>query len=291
MDGTKFTDVDGIRTRYFERGSGEPLVLVHGDNPGSRGGAEDWEPNMAGLAAAGFRVFALDKIGCGYTDNPPRDEDYVIGSSVDHVVGFIRALGLGPVHLAGHSRGGYTVTRLTLEHPEAVRTLVIIDSSSLMTPPNPDNRAREQEALALPDPREQHRYALRVNSFAGDHITDGFLDQILAVQALPKTAEARAAWARLYPSFAADIVARQAETHAWIRAGKITCPTLVVWSYHDPSATMERCGIPCMNLILPSVPQSEMHILTRAGHFCFREQPEAFNAAVTGFIRRMSRGS
>jgi pimeloyl-ACP methyl ester carboxylesterase len=43
-----------------------------------------------------------------------------------------------------------------------------------------------------------------------------------------------------------------------------------------------------MNLILPSVPQSEMHILTRAGHFCFREQPQAFNAAVTDFIRRTS---
>ena len=286
MDDAQFIDVEGIRTRYFERGEGEPLVLVHGDNPGSRGSAEDWEPNMDGLAAAGFRVFALDKIGCGYTDNPRTDEDYVIGSSVDHVFGFIRALGLGPVHLVGHSRGGYTVTRLTLEHPEAVRTLVIIDSSSLMTPPNPDNRAREAEALALPDPREQHRYALRVNSFAGDHITEGWLDEILAVQALPKTAEARAAWARFYPSFGADIVARQAETHARIRAGGITCPTLVVWSYHDPSATMERCGIPCMNLILPSVPWSEMHILTRAGHFCFREQPEAFNAAVTDFIRR-----
>jgi pimeloyl-ACP methyl ester carboxylesterase len=288
VEGAKFIDVDGISTRYFERGSatGEPMVLVHGDNPGNRGSAVDWEFNADGLAESGFRVFAVDKIGCGYTDNPPRDEDYVIGSSVAHVAAFIRALGLGPVHLVGHSRGGYTVTRMTLEHPELVRTLVIVDSSSLMTPPNPENRLREAEALAFPDPREQHRYALRVNSFAGDHITEAFLDKVLEVQALPKTVEARAAWNRFYPTFGADIVARQAETHQWIRDGGITCPTLVMWAYNDPSATMVRCGIPCMDLILPSVPRSEMHILTRAGHFCFREQPEAFNGAVVDFIRR-----
>jgi 2-hydroxy-6-oxonona-2,4-dienedioate hydrolase len=288
MNGEKFIDVDGFRTRYLERGSetGEPMVLVHGDNPGNRGSAQDWEYNIDGLAAAGFRVFAVDKIGCGYTDNPRRDEDYVIGSSVAHVAGFIRALGVGPVHLVGHSRGGYTVTRMTLEHPELVRTLVIVDSSSLMTPPNPNNRVWEEEALRLPDPREQHRYALKVNSFAGDHITEPFLDAILAVQALPKTAEAREAWSRFYDRFQADIVARQAETHEWIRNGGITCPTLVVWAWNDPSATMDRCGIPCMKLILPSVPRSEMHILNRAGHFCFREQPAAFNGAVVDFIRR-----
>jgi pimeloyl-ACP methyl ester carboxylesterase len=288
LDGARFIDVDGIRTHYFEQGAGEPLVLVHGGNPGGHWNAEDWEHNVDGLAAAGFRVFAVDKIGCGYTDNPRSDDDYVIGSSVDHVHGFIRALGLGPVHIAGHSRGGYTVTRLALEHPEAVRTLVIVDSSSLMTPPNPGNRVWEQEAMQIPDPRDQWRYLITVNSFSGDHITDAYLDHILEAQALPKTADARAAWERVYERFGQDLVARQRETHEWIRSGGIQCPTLVVWGYNDPSATMVRCGIPCMDLILPSVERSEMHILNRAGHSTFREQPEAFNAAVTDFIRRMS---
>ena len=287
MDGAKFVDVDGIRTRYFERGSGEPLVLVHGGNPGGHWNAEDWEPNLDGLAGS-FRVFALDKIGCGFTDNAKTDADYVIGASVDHVFGFIRALGLGPVHLAGHSRGGYTVTRLALEHPDVVRTLIIVDSSSLMTPPNPGNRVWEEEAMELPDLRAQVRYLITVNSHAADHITERQLDGILQMQALPKTAEARAAWERVYERFSADLVARQHETHEWIRAGRLQCPTLVVWGYNDPSATMVRCGIPCMDLILPSVQQSEMHILNRAGHCSFREQPEAFNAVVTDFIGRTS---
>lgn len=287
MDGSKFVDVDGIRTRYLERGTGEPLVLVHGGNPGSYWSAEDWIPNLDGLAAAGFRAIAVDKIGCGYTDNPRTDDDYVIGSSVDHVHGFIKALGLGPVHIAGHSRGGYTATRLTLEHPEDVRTLIIVDSSSLMTPPNPGNRQWEKEAKEqFTDPRERYRYLMTVNSYSDGHVTEEHLDGILRYQALPKAAEALAAWGRVFERFSADLVARQAETHDWIRRGGITCPTLVVWAYEDPSATMVRCGIPCMNLILPNVERSEMHIVNHAGHCSFREQPEAFNAAVTDFIRR-----
>jgi 2-hydroxy-6-oxonona-2,4-dienedioate hydrolase len=290
MDGAKFIDVDGINTRYFERGEGQPLVLVHGGNPGSYWSAEDWAPNLDGLAAAGFKAIAVDKIGCGYTDNPRTDQDYVIGSAVAHLHAFVRALGLGPVHIAGHSRGGYAATRLALEHPEDVRTLVIVDSSSLMTPPNPGNRQWEQESLAFPDPREQYRYLMTVNSYAPDHITEEHLDGILRYQALPKTAQARAAWGRFYPRFQADLVERQHETHEWIRDGGITVPTLVVWAYEDPSATMVRCGIPCMDLILPNVEQSEMHIVNRAGHCSFREQPVAFNAAITDFIRRHNAG-
>jgi pimeloyl-ACP methyl ester carboxylesterase len=290
VDGAKYIDVDGIGTRYFERGGGEPLVLVHGGNPGSYWSAEDWEPNLDGLAEAGFRVIAVDKIGCGWTDNPRTDEEYVIGSAVDHLHGFIRAMDLGPVHIAGHSRGGYAVTRLALEQPADVRTLIIVDSSSLMTPPNPGNRQWEKEARVLPDPREQFRYLMTVNSFLPDHITEEHLDGILRYQALPKTAEARTAWGRVYERFSADLVARQQETHDWIRRGGITAPTLVIWAYNDPSATMVRCGIPCMDLILPSVERSEMHIVNRAGHCSFREQPEAFNAAVTDFIRRHGAG-
>ena len=92
------------------------------------------------------------------------------------------------------------------------------------------------------------------------------------------------------PAFKADLVERQQETHAWIREGRLRHPTLVVWAYEDPSATMERCGIPCLNLILPNVVESEMVILNRAGHMVYRERPEAFNHAVVDFIARHRRG-
>lgn len=286
----RFVDVDGTATRYLELGDGEPLVLVHGGSYGSYWNADDWELNIPGLATE-FRVLAPDKIGCGFSDNPKTDDDYVIGTNVQHIFEFIQKMGLGRVHLAGHSRGGYTVARLALEHPEIVNTLTIVDSSSLVTAPNAQYQAWEDEARRISDPRERHRYLIKVNSWSDAHITDHYLDVIVQIDALPKTAEARRKMAYLRDAFGSDLVQRQAESHEWIRAGRLTCPTLLIWGFDDPSATMERCGIPSMDLILSSVARAEMHIMNRAGHSSFRERPEAFNDVVSAFIRRNRRGA
>ena len=54
MTDPKFIDVDGIRTRYFDKGSGEILLLVHGSHMGTPDVCEcalDWEFNFDVLAA------------------------------------------------------------------------------------------------------------------------------------------------------------------------------------------------------------------------------------------------
>jgi pimeloyl-ACP methyl ester carboxylesterase len=285
VDAPRFVSVDGVRTRYFEAGAGEPLVLIHGGSFSHIENAEDWEHNVDGLAAA-FHVLAFDKLGNGFTDNPRTAADYLIGRTVDHAVGFLRALGLPPAHVVGHSRGGYTAARLALEHPDAVRSLTIVDSSTLMAPHNPQYDAWDREAAAIDDPRERMRYLIAANSYSPAHITDRMIDVALEIEALPKTAEARevmAAGAKARNN--ADLVERQAETHAWIRDGRLRCPTLVVWGFNDRSAPLDRVGVACLNLILPSVPDSEFHVLNHAGHNSMREQPEAFNRVLTSFIQ------
>jgi pimeloyl-ACP methyl ester carboxylesterase len=285
----KYIDADGIRTRYFEAGQGEPLVLIHGGTYGSFFNAEDWEHNFDGLAEH-FRVIAYDRIGLGFSDNPKSDDDYVMGASVDHAYALIQALGLGRSHIMGHSRGGYTATRLVLEHPDIADTLIIVDSSTLMTPPNPQYDAWDREGQRIADLHERHRYLITANSFGGDHITDRYLDVVVEIDQLPKTSVAKERMALNRERFKADLVERQQETHEWIRAGRLQVPTLVMWAYEDPSATMDRNGIPCMNLIMPNVRDAEMVILNRAGHLVYRERPEAFNHTVIDFIQRHRAG-
>ncbi len=92
--------------------------------------------------------------------------------------------------------------------------------------------------------------------------------------------------AGLSEQFQKDIEVRQKELHEWIRAGKLKAPTLLMWGYNDPStAPFDPVGLAAMKLIFPYCPQAEMHVLNQAGHYCFREQPEAFVAAVTSFIK------
>ena len=284
----KYVLANGVRTRYLEEGDDAPLLLIHGGNFGRYSSANDWDTNIDSLARQ-FHVYAIDKIGCGFSDNPRKDEEYVSGATVQHAYDFLRAMNIDRTHVAGHSRGGYTATRLALEHPEMVKTLIIVDSSSLMTPPNPLYEQWERDAAKIPDLRERYRHLVTINSFRGAHVTEDLVDLMVKIVNLPKSQEAVAKMdAGLREQFRADLVAKQKHTHEWIRAGGLKCPTLIVWGFNDPSATMERCGIPCMNLIMPSVPQSEMHVLNEAGHYCYREQPEAFDTAVTDFIRRHS---
>src|SRR5262245_51780502 len=95
MTGEKYIDVVGIKTRYFEKGSGSLVVLFHGGHFGSHDAAdcaENWSLKFDELSER-FHVFAVDKIGQGFTDNPERDEDYTTAAFVRHAYGFLRNVG------------------------------------------------------------------------------------------------------------------------------------------------------------------------------------------------------
>ena len=134
----KYIDIDGINTRYFEAGEGEPMVLIHGGQPGMASSAEIWFLNFDELAKK-YHVYALDKLGQGYTDNPKVNEDYTMGAQVKHAVGFMNKLNISNAHILGHSRGGYMATRMALEYPNLTKSIVIIDSATLMANPNTFN--------------------------------------------------------------------------------------------------------------------------------------------------------
>jgi hypothetical protein len=65
---------DGLNTRYCDVGSGEPMVLWHGDAIDGASSASTANRNSAGLAR-GFRVLAADRLGQSFTDNPQSDAD------------------------------------------------------------------------------------------------------------------------------------------------------------------------------------------------------------------------
>ena len=214
------------------------------------------------------------------------DEEYVIGTMVQHAYDFLNTMQIDSAHLVGHSRGGYAVCRLALEHPEVVKTLVIVASTTLMGISSSMYYEWNRLADLINDMRDRYRYLAAANSFGSAHITDDFIDVMVEIVTLPKSQEAADKWnAGLRLQFQKDLEARQKETHEWIRAGKLKVPTLIMWGFNDPSANFDPVGLATIRLILPCVPRSQMHVLNQAGHYCFREQPEAFVEAVTSFIK------
>ena len=290
MDNPKWVDVDGINTRYFDSGDGETVVLLYGGNFGSKDGSNcaiAWELNFDGLAA-NYHVVAPDKLGQGHTDNP-KDDDYTMNAVVHHAAAFIESLDLANVHLVGHSRGGYLVTRLTLEFPELVRSCTIVDSGTL-GPGVGLNEIVHAQPPYDPLTRECQRWTYEKYSYRPDHITDTWLDAVVEVGKLPKTWEAIEKMetgglkGRL---FFPELARQKAETLRWIQDRGMKRPTQVVWGYNDPTAPL-RQGIPLYEMIAAKERQAYFHIVNESGHFPFREHPERFNEIVHGFIRSLN---
>src|SRR6266404_7570688 len=111
-----YYDVNGIRTRVLEAGTGFPLILLHGTG----GHAETYLRNIGPLSER-FRVLAIDMVGHGYTDR--LDGDYTMDIFADHVAGLIDTIGEDQAFLSGESLGGGVACWTALKYPDKVRAL------------------------------------------------------------------------------------------------------------------------------------------------------------------------
>lgn len=118
---------------YEKSGSGPiPLLLIHGNVASARW----WQKVMALLPAEKFTAYAPDLRGFGQSDKPGKGQD--IPTYAEDIADFVAALGIEPAAVVGHSLGGSIAMQLTLEHPELVRWLILVDSGpaeGLTTPP------------------------------------------------------------------------------------------------------------------------------------------------------------
>ena len=282
----RWLEVDGIRTRYFDAGSGDPLVFVYGGNFGtgdSASSAYTWNLQLAPLASR-HRVIVFDKLGQGETGNP-KDDDYTMRAVVEHAAAFLRAMKLPPVHLVGHSRGGYATTRLALDHHDLVRSLTVVNSGTL----SPGVGTNEVVLSRPPHPRgsrECVRWVYENYSFSRAVVTEEWVDAVMQTLALPKYQESvrkmeqEKLGARL---FLPQLAREKRETLQWIAEGRLQRPVQVIWGFDDRTAVIER-GIELFQLFARHEPHAQFHVFNQSGHFPFREHPARFNALLSRFV-------
>jgi pimeloyl-ACP methyl ester carboxylesterase len=283
-----FMDVGGVRTRYYEDGHGEPLVLFHGGEFGSLYTLDGWSLNLPGLAEH-FHVYAPDKLGHGYTDNPPPDA-YTPEALFRHACGFLEARVNGPAHLVGHSRGGFLITWLALERPDLVKSLVIVDSQSI----SPDTVSggaddfyerlgHRPRLLVEPPTAELVRIEPDAQTYHREQVTDDFVARMLEIARLPKTREAQQQIKELRPtSWYPALFRKRDELLARIDRAGLSLPTLIIWGFDDQSAPV-TLGLQLFGRLAPHAPRAELHVLNQARHYCFRDQPAAFNRLLRSF--------
>jgi len=124
---TDFVQAGAVRLQYFEDGDGqEVVVLVHGYTSSGR----VWRLTQEALAGLGIRSLAISNRGAGDSDRTSSEDDYSVRSFARDLYEAVQALGLRNFILCGHSMGGLTVTQFSLDHPELVKALVLLDSAS-----------------------------------------------------------------------------------------------------------------------------------------------------------------
>jgi pimeloyl-ACP methyl ester carboxylesterase len=115
---------DGTPIAYEEHGVGVPVLLVAGQATGRRG----WGP-FADALARDFRVIAYDHRGIDESGQGD-PAAYSTRAFADDAVAVLDAAGVAAAHVVGHSMGGRVAQWLAADHPERVRRLVLIATTS-----------------------------------------------------------------------------------------------------------------------------------------------------------------
>ncbi|HLY64393.1 MAG TPA: alpha/beta fold hydrolase, partial [Chloroflexota bacterium] len=220
----KFVQIGEYNTHYWEAGQGEPVILLHPACPGANGGTE-FRHNIEPLSEH-FRVLAPDLIGFGQTTSPTRMLTHP--TYVEHIVGFMKAVGATPAHLVGNCRGGLVSISVAGEHPEITRRLILIGNAGGGIPPELEEKALAPYAGYVAE-RDNLKHSLERCYFDPDtHVSPQAFDELFAASERQYGAYQKIG---CYPMDVPNLKPLLAE---------MTVPTLFICGREDKVLTLEQ---------------------------------------------------
>ena len=125
--------VNGVRLHYEERGTGVPILGIHG----AGSSALLWEEAAERLSELG-RAIIYDRRGCSRSERPDPYEVTSVREHADDARELLRALDAEPPILIGRSYGGTVALELALQDPESVRALALLEAGPMELSPEYD---------------------------------------------------------------------------------------------------------------------------------------------------------
>ncbi|PWV59777.1 alpha/beta fold hydrolase [Plasticicumulans acidivorans] len=265
-----YIDVKGVKTRVLESGNGpKTLILLHG----IAGHLEAYMRNILPHAEH-FRVMAIDMLGHGFTDKP--DRDYEVIDYVEHLHDLIDTLGLDRIHLSGESLGGWVAARFAAKYPERIDKLVLNTAGGMIADPKVMERLRTLSLAAVRSPdREATRKRLEFLMLDPSIVTEDLVESRFAVYRQPSIV---GAMERIMCLQDMEIRLRNLLTEDEL--AKIQADTLVLWTTHDPTASVE-----VGQRLASYVSKSRFVVMENCGHWPQYEDPDAFNRIHIEFLK------
>lgn len=246
------------------------VLMLHSGGFSSR----QWRKLVAELSPE-YQVLAPDLLGYGEQPAWPAGEPFHFRQDLEFVESLVAPLG-EPVHVVGHSYGGFLALKLALARPESVRSLALYEPVAFGIL----DEAEDAESLA-----ELRKVRDRWEPGA-DGVDEDWLASFVdwwngagAWAALaPKTREAfRAAGWKLFREVV-TLAADRTDGASWSR---ITVPTLLLGGARSPHP--ERRVI---EKLAAAIPGATLHILPDAGHMGPLTHADEVNAAIRRLIER-----
>ncbi len=265
-----YAQAGGIDTRYLHSGSADKpgLIFLHGTG----GHAEAYSRNL-GPHGKHFNTYAIDLLGHGHTGKP--DYDYEISRYIDHILGFMDAVGMATASLSGESLGGWIAGALAVAHPDRVDRLVLNTAGAEKVSPKALEALRSSTLAAVEDPEwDRVRTRLEWLMYRPPDVHD---DLVACRQRIYQRPDMKAGIHHLLCLH--TIEARQAHAVTAAQWNGITAPTLVLWTDHDPTSTVD-VGEELAGLI----PGSKFVVMTDCGHWPQFEDADTFNRISIDFL-------
>jgi len=278
-------DTGGVDLYYEEKGTGSPVVFVHGIPTDYRA----WSSQIDSFSKA-HRTLAVSR---RYAAPNPRQGDLTdstVGNNAADLKGLIEKLGIAPVDLVGHSYGGFAAAFLAANHRDLIRSLVLVEPAVSTLLVANQKSAAELLALLFRNPsvalaaRRFQRGSLvpSLKALDAGELGKAVELNVDGVQDLP------GAYARM-PEETKKMMFDNAKTIAELRtvfprfttkeAKMISARTLVV-NGESSSLWLRRIG----ELLTVTVPMAKPLIVPQARHFPHMENPAFFNEKVLAFL-------
>lgn len=264
-----YIDAGGYRTHYHEAGSGDTIVFVHGSGPGVTAWA-NWRRTLP-VFARSYHVLAPDILGFGYSDRP---EGIAYGKDVwvAHLIAFLEAKGVARCHIVGNSMGGALAIALAVRRAELVDRLVLMGSTGVVFPITP---GLDAVWGYQPDRALMRKLIAEYFAYDASIATDELVELRYAASIQPGFQES---YGRMFPPPRQNGIEDLATPLEDI--ARIASPTLLIHGRDDkviPLAVSYE--------LLRLIPDAQLHVFGRCGHWTQIERLDEFNAMVETFLR------
>ncbi len=269
---SKFIVVDGMQVHYRDEGDPSdsvPIVLIHGTSSSLHtwdSCTEAWIKN--------HRVIRFDLPAFGLT-GPNADNDYSIARYASFVNELLEKLSVKRCYIAGNSLGGFITWTYTLNHPEKVKKMILIDAGGYPLDPNKSGTLAFKmgktpvlkHLLTILMSRSVVEKSLKTAYYDENKVTDNIVDRYMNLAL--REGNRKAFVARMNQVFAGDT--------AEIKT--IRTPTLIIWGDHDRLIPLE-----CAYKFQRDLPNNQLVVLKNEGHVAMEESPERIIPLMEDFI-------